>query len=59
MNEIKPGDVVVLKSGGPSMTVEKVGVYSDNVKKATCTWFEGTTKNTDLIAVIALELDEE
>jgi uncharacterized protein YodC (DUF2158 family) len=24
-NEIKPGDLVVLKSGGPTMTVSKVG----------------------------------
>jgi uncharacterized protein YodC (DUF2158 family) len=33
-NEIEPGDVVTLKSGGPEMTVEGLG--SDGVE---CSWF--------------------
>jgi uncharacterized protein YodC (DUF2158 family) len=42
--EIKEGDVVVLKSGGPKMTVKKFawnpskGEYSKD--KVECTWFE-------------------
>ena len=43
MAEIKKGDVVGLKSGGVSMTVESVGDYSpvgpeDGVA---CVWYEG------------------
>jgi uncharacterized protein YodC (DUF2158 family) len=33
--EIKAGDIVVLKSGGPEMTVKKI--IDD---KAECSWFE-------------------
>ena len=41
-NEIKEGDVVMLKSGGPAMTVSSVYKQeygSDMV--AWCAWFEG------------------
>jgi uncharacterized protein YodC (DUF2158 family) len=39
-NEIQPGDVVTLKSGSPSMTVDEVG---DNYGTLTawCSWFDG------------------
>lgn len=59
MNEIKPGDIVVLKSGGPSMTVESVATQTDLIKKAKCTWFTGETKSSDTIAVVALKLVKE
>lgn len=36
MDEIKIGDVVLLKSGGPNMTVEKI---QDN-DLADCLWFD-------------------
>jgi len=36
MAEIKKGDVVRLKSGGPNMTVSSIGQKSGNV---TCQWF--------------------
>lgn len=45
MSEIKAGDVVKLKSGGVSMTVEKI--RRDN-GKAMCVWFvEGEIKSFD------------
>jgi uncharacterized protein YodC (DUF2158 family) len=38
-NEIKVGDVVQLKSGGPRMTVNSIG--NDNgVMSAWCSWFD-------------------
>jgi len=42
MPEIRSGDVVQLKSGGPKMTVEKVGLlphFTDDVQRAYCRWF--------------------
>ncbi len=47
MSEFKKGDVVVMRSGGPKMTVADIGDYSggfstgpqDGVK---CQWFEKT-----------------
>lgn len=39
MSEIKKGDVVVLKSGGPLMSVEEVGSYSGIENGANCVWF--------------------
>jgi len=42
MSELKIGDVVQLKSGGPAMTIEWLGKgMMDDVQKASCTWFEG------------------
>jgi uncharacterized protein YodC (DUF2158 family) len=40
MNEIKEGDVVQLKSGGPSMTVSSVGKDNGGTLTAWCQWFE-------------------
>jgi uncharacterized protein YodC (DUF2158 family) len=37
----KPGDVVILKSGGPKMTVVGVGKYGySEVEQALCRWFK-------------------
>lgn len=41
MDEIKKGDVVRLKSGGPSMTVQDVGDFVTVTDGAQCVWFEG------------------
>jgi uncharacterized protein YodC (DUF2158 family) len=38
-DEIKTGDVVTLKSGGPEMTVN--GFSSDHSNMAECVWFDG------------------
>jgi uncharacterized protein YodC (DUF2158 family) len=55
MNEFKPGDVVVLKSGGPKMTVEQVG--NDGLQRPTvwCDWFEGNKKYSDTFPPTSLE----
>jgi len=46
MSDFQKGDVVVLKSGGPQMTVEKVGQFGGGMGIASyngvaCVWFEG------------------
>ncbi len=40
MNEIKAGDVVQLKSGGPIMTVSSVDLDQGGTLTAWCQWFE-------------------
>lgn len=38
VEEIKSGDVVTLKSGGPNMTIS---FEDESVRRCTCQWFEG------------------
>ena len=43
VKEFNVGDVVCLRSGGPRMTVESVGDFSDTggpEKGVMCTWFD-------------------
>jgi uncharacterized protein YodC (DUF2158 family) len=56
-DEIKVGSLVKLKSGGPTMTVDKIGTHAD-VQKAWVSWFDdknapqsGVFPLTSLIAV--------
>jgi uncharacterized protein YodC (DUF2158 family) len=49
-SEIQVGDVVVLKSGGPKMTV--VGVYESKV--ADVIWMVGTERRAATIPIVAL-----
>lgn len=57
--EIKPGDVVRVKSGGPTMTVADIANYSmtgDTEMKARCTWFDAKHKlETSLFELHMLE----
>lgn len=60
-NTFKPGDVVVLKSGSPSMTIDKFvwnpvkGVfYSDKVE---CVWFDKTELKKQVFQITSLELE--
>jgi uncharacterized protein YodC (DUF2158 family) len=41
MNTFKVGDVVQLKSGGPSMTISKYYEYNN---RYSCVWFKGDDK---------------
>jgi uncharacterized protein YodC (DUF2158 family) len=50
-DEIKAGDVVQLKSGGPKMTVSQTGNLAMTKKPAVwCDWFEGTKKISSTFA---------
>lgn len=58
MSDIKIGDVVQLKSGGPAMTVQDLGEYSsrgiDN--GAHCVWFDSKhVAQTNIYAVTSLK----
>ena len=50
-DEIKVGDVVKLKSGGPPMTVEGVGATGG----LNCAWFDGADRKEGYFAAGALE----
>ena len=42
-NDLKPGDEVRLKSGGPIMTIAKI-FSTDEGSKAQCEWFDNNQK---------------
>lgn len=59
-NDFKVGDVVILKSGGPRMTIEGIDKYGlSTVKKALCTWFDGNKKVSEIFTMEAIELYDE
>jgi uncharacterized protein YodC (DUF2158 family) len=43
MSDFETGDLVELKSGGPKMTIEKLGNFFPGgpINGALCVWFEG------------------
>lgn len=45
MSQFKVGDVVVLKSGSPKMTVSDTGYDEGQIK---CVWFDKTKRETAL-----------
>ena len=53
-NEIKAGDVVQLKSGGPKMTVTDVAL-SNGVMTAWCSWFDGNKNQSGTFPVVSLK----
>lgn len=53
--ELKPGDVVALKSGGPKMTLEEP-VEQDNFW---CVWFCGDEYNREIFVAAGLILDPD
>lgn len=58
MSEIKKGDVVQLKSGGPKMSVEDVGDYSGMgtgpKNGAYCLWFDEKSKPNNKVFDVAV-----
>jgi uncharacterized protein YodC (DUF2158 family) len=43
-DEIKVGDQVELKSGGPTMTVDSLGKPTIGAMQANCSWFDEKNK---------------
>lgn len=57
--KFKKGDVVVLKSGGPSMTV---GAYHENYQgddRLVCMWFKDGERKAETFYEDQLELETE
>lgn len=50
MDNFKPGDEVVLKSGGPRMTVDRL-----TERSVVCKWFVSTTLQTGTFSADALQ----
>lgn len=47
VDEFKPGDVVILKSGGPKMTVRHIEEHGYTKGHVQCTWFDGSSFRVD------------
>ncbi len=59
MAEIKAGDIVQLKSGGPKMTVSTVSTpMGGTTLHAWCDWFEGTKKVQGSFPLTSLRIVE-
>jgi len=52
-NGIQVGDVVQLNSGGPLMTVKRIGRVAKK-PAAWCAWFDGTEKRTGVYPIATL-----
>jgi uncharacterized protein YodC (DUF2158 family) len=53
-DQIKPGDVVQLNSGGPKMTVGKIEEIN-GVMRAWCEWFDGNKNGKCTFPVASLK----
>lgn len=59
-NKFNAGDIVVLKSGGPDMTVERVNEnFGGEPTTYTCSWFAGAKDNRKVFTEAALKAAEE
>ena len=62
MNTIKKGDQVLIKSGGPIMTVQTLGDFSlaKGIEHgALCVWFDGNKPMEKVFDVEALKVYED
>lgn len=60
MKELKIGDTVKLKSGGPLMTVsERSYDFGTFEGKWLCKWFEGTKSQSDIFHQDSLSLHDQ
>lgn len=57
-DQLKAGDVVQLKSGGPHMTVSKLREWQGRTE-ANCDWFEGTTAKYGSFPLTSLKIVTE
>jgi uncharacterized protein YodC (DUF2158 family) len=56
-NEFNVGDVVMLKTGGPRMTVEGIGSALDE-KAVNCVWYDGSRRVRESFDAVLLERRE-
>lgn len=56
MEDLKIGDVVKLKSGGPIMTIQWINEEDDSAK---CSWFKGNEVGEKLFAIQSLKKTTE
>jgi uncharacterized protein YodC (DUF2158 family) len=56
MSEIKAGDIVQLKSGGPRMTVSSIGEDMGGTPTAYCAWFDGPKKQQAAFPLLSLKV---
>lgn len=58
VNKYKIGDVVILKSGGPPMTVHNIGGYHSTAPDdgLQCVWFDSNKKVEDIFHPNAVEI---
>ncbi len=52
--EFKAGDTVALKSGGPTMTIQKLEPHSGEMT-AWCQWFDGTKPMSNRFSLTSLK----
>jgi uncharacterized protein YodC (DUF2158 family) len=58
MNQIKIGNMVRLKSGGPLMTVAKTFTDTKGVPTARCDWFDGNNPLWGSFPISSLKVEE-
>jgi uncharacterized protein YodC (DUF2158 family) len=61
MSDIKKGDQVQIKSGGPIMTVQDIDDYSPTGPEdgASCVWFDGNNPMEKVFSVNVLQKYED
>ena len=53
---LKVGDEAVLKSGGPTMTIDQIDEFVGyDGTHAKCSWFEGKKRHSDFFAITSLK----
>ena len=57
--DLKIGDTVQLKSGGPAMTIRSIENYSGGRQEALCDWFDGNDKKEGKYPLTSLKLYTE
>lgn len=58
MDQIDVGNTVRLKSGGPLMTVKKIGEYPPMKVGVCCVWFDGNQKCEEVFDPASLVPDD-
>lgn len=58
MANVKAGDTVKLKSGGPLMTIERIERDASGDPYATCSWFKGEERKRENFSLDALVPDD-